>query len=93
MVDPLFKKTSADFDESGARGLLLNHLCISQTGRMIFDASDANAGGNGDDPDVTTTIKQDDDIQNVKTEVDLTQLKGQSCGDLTDLSLYVTLVL
>jgi hypothetical protein len=38
-VDPLFKKTSADFDEGGARGLLLNHLHIGYDGRMIFDAS------------------------------------------------------
>ncbi|RKO87660.1 condensin complex subunit 2/barren [Blyttiomyces helicus] len=41
MVDPLFKKTSADFDEGGARGLLLNHLAISTSGKIIFDASDA----------------------------------------------------
>ncbi|KAI9090553.1 condensin complex component cnd2 [Phlyctochytrium arcticum] len=39
-VDPLFKKTSADFDEGGAHGLLLNHLSISKEGRIIFDASD-----------------------------------------------------
>ncbi|KAJ3278189.1 hypothetical protein HK104_002576 [Borealophlyctis nickersoniae] len=42
MVDPLFKKTSADFDEGGARGLLLNHLSISRDGKIIFDASDAS---------------------------------------------------
>ncbi|ORX96251.1 barren [Basidiobolus meristosporus CBS 931.73] len=40
-VDPLFKKTSADFDEGGARGLLLNHLSIHNNGKIIFDASDA----------------------------------------------------
>lgn len=40
-VDPLFKKTSADFDEGGARGLLLNHLSIDQHCKIIFDASDA----------------------------------------------------
>ncbi|KAI8386970.1 condensin complex subunit 2/barren [Blakeslea trispora] len=40
-VDPLFKKTSADFDEGGARGLLLNHLGIDQQCKIIFDASDA----------------------------------------------------
>lgn len=40
-VDPLFKKTSADFDEGGARGLLLNHLGIDQYCKIIFDASDA----------------------------------------------------
>ncbi|CCX35405.1 Condensin complex subunit 2 [Taphrina deformans PYCC 5710] len=41
-VDPLFKKTSAEFDEGGAKGLLLNHLCVDREGRIIFDASDAS---------------------------------------------------
>ncbi len=27
-VDPLFKKTCADFDEGGAQGLLMNHLSL-----------------------------------------------------------------
>lgn len=40
-VDPLFKKTSAEFDEGGASGLLLNHLQIDRNGRIIFDSSDA----------------------------------------------------
>lgn len=40
-VDPLFKKTSAEFDEGGAKGLLLNHLSVDDEGRIIFDASDA----------------------------------------------------
>lgn len=40
-VDPLFKKTSADFDEGGARGLLLNHLGIDRHCKIIFDASDS----------------------------------------------------
>ncbi|KAF4534843.1 Condensin complex component cnd2 [Lasiodiplodia theobromae] len=39
-VDPLFKKASADFDEGGAKGLLLNHLSIDATGRIVFDSSD-----------------------------------------------------
>lgn len=39
-VDPLFKKASADFDQGGAKGLLLNHLCIDSTGRIVFDSSD-----------------------------------------------------
>jgi len=37
----LFKKTSADFDEGGATGLLMNHLGIDGTGRVVFDAGDA----------------------------------------------------
>ena len=39
-VDPLFKKTCADFDESGAAGLLLNNLSMNSDGRIVFDASD-----------------------------------------------------
>jgi condensin complex subunit 2 len=39
-VDPLFKKASADFDQGGAKGLLLNHLSIDGTGRIVFDSSD-----------------------------------------------------
>lgn len=40
-VDPLFKKTSADFDEGGAMGLLMNHLGVDSHGRVVFDAGDA----------------------------------------------------
>ncbi|KAI1940976.1 hypothetical protein LOZ12_004960 [Ophidiomyces ophidiicola] len=39
-VDPLFKKASADFDEGGAKGLLLNHLSVDGRGRIVFDSSD-----------------------------------------------------
>lgn len=39
-MDPLFKKASADFDEGGAKGLLLNHLMIDSQGRIVFDSSD-----------------------------------------------------
>jgi len=40
-VDPLFKKTSAAFDEAGAKGLLLNHLSVYNNCEIIFDSSDA----------------------------------------------------
>jgi condensin complex subunit 2 len=61
-VDPLFKKASADFDEGGAKGLLLNHLMIDSQGRIVFDSSDDAAdaaeaasksrrGGDGEDID------------------------------------------
>ena len=39
-VDPLFKKASADFDEGGAKGLLLNNLTIDGQGKIVFDSSD-----------------------------------------------------
>ncbi|GKT97779.1 condensin complex subunit 2 [Fusarium langsethiae] len=50
-VDPLFKKASADFDEGGAKGLLLNHLMIDSQGRIVFDSSD-------DSGDATTLGKK-----------------------------------
>ena len=46
-VDPLFKKASADFDEGGAKGLLLNHLSIDGEGRIVFDSSDDAGAGDG----------------------------------------------
>ena len=47
-VDPLFKKTSADFDEGGAGGLLMNHLHVDDEMKLVFDASDA-VGIEGDE--------------------------------------------
>lgn len=40
-VDPLFRKMSAEFDEGGANGLLLNHLSVYGDCRLVFDSSDA----------------------------------------------------
>ncbi|KAI5954931.1 BRN1 [Candida jiufengensis] len=38
-IDPLFKKALAEFDEGGAKSLLLNTLNIDSTGRVVFDAT------------------------------------------------------
>lgn len=40
-IDPLFKKALAEFDEGGAKSLLLNTLSIDNSGRVIFDATNA----------------------------------------------------
>ncbi|KAF2280910.1 barren [Westerdykella ornata] len=39
-MDPMFKKASADFDEGGVKGLLLNNLFLDSKGRIVFDSSD-----------------------------------------------------
>ncbi|KAG8744178.1 hypothetical protein FRC10_010644 [Ceratobasidium sp. 414] len=39
--DPLFKKTSADFDEGGAGGMLMNHLSVDAQLQIVFDASES----------------------------------------------------
>lgn len=74
MVDPLFRKTSADFDEGGARGLLLNHLSISPDGQIIFDAGDA-----------TVDSKEQVNPQVEGTIVDVEKLKRMpSCNQVSD---------
>ncbi|KAF9971713.1 hypothetical protein BGZ73_005242 [Actinomortierella ambigua] len=63
-VDPLFKKTSADFDEGGARGLLLNHLSVDPEGKIIFDAGDARDDGDeGDESDEDEEEEQQEEEQ------------------------------
>lgn len=69
-VDPLFKKTSADFDEGGARGLLLNNLTVDRDCKIIFDASDAFADA-------------DDDEQTNSPKVDESQVKKEANEDET----------
>ncbi|WWC67762.1 uncharacterized protein I206_101674 [Kwoniella pini CBS 10737] len=64
-VDPLFKKTCADFDEGGAMGLLMNHLGVDGKGRVVFDAGDAGA----DEDD------EDDEDDQYEEMVDLEKLR------------------
>jgi condensin complex subunit 2 len=59
-VDPLFKKASADFDEGGAKGLLLNHLSIDGKGRIVFDSSD-DAGDATADGDAAQNAEDHDE--------------------------------
>jgi len=66
-VDPLFKKTSADFDEGGAMGLLMNHLGVDGKCRVVFDAGDV---GFEDEED-----EEDDEVDDVP--VDLEKLRGE----------------
>ena len=40
-VDPLFRKTRAEFDEGGAMGLLMNHLGVDAKMRVVFDSGDS----------------------------------------------------
>lgn len=40
-VDPLFRKTSAQFDAGGARGLLLNNLSVYNGCHILFDSLEA----------------------------------------------------
>lgn len=72
-VDPLFKKTCADFDEGGAQGLLMNHLSLGVGSegsmRVIFDASDSMGKGKDDE--------DDEDLVEPVDEIDLSHLRSK----------------
>ncbi|KAI1402331.1 barren [Hypoxylon fuscum] len=78
-VDPLFKKASADFDEGGAKGLLLNHLMIDGKGRIVFDSSDdandASAEGIKPRRREDATGEEEDEEANEEQEDTITELR------------------
>ncbi|KAG1375949.1 hypothetical protein G6F60_006608 [Rhizopus arrhizus] len=81
-VDPLFKKTSADFDEGGARGLLLNHLSIDRHCKIIFDASDSTIERDEPNPqedpmEIETDEKIQDEEEEEGEEMDVDQTAEQ----------------
>ncbi|CCM07077.1 uncharacterized protein FIBRA_09401 [Fibroporia radiculosa] len=80
-VDPLFRKTCADFDEGGAQGLLMNHLSLGVGSegslRVIFDASDS-MGKDG---------KEDELLEEPEDEIDLSHLRSQFLPDLSALDV------
>ncbi|KAK6459358.1 condensin complex subunit 2/barren [Scheffersomyces xylosifermentans] len=57
-IDPLFKKALAEFDEGGAKSLLLNTLNIDGSGRVVFDATTKPANQKDDE---TEEIDDDDE--------------------------------
>lgn len=72
-VDPLFKKTCADFDEGGAQGLLMNHLNLgvgSDGGmRVVFDASDSMG-----------KVEEEEVIEEPEDYVNLSYLRSKILG-------------
>ncbi|KAG6910237.1 hypothetical protein DXG01_012372 [Tephrocybe rancida] len=77
-VDPLFKKTCADFDEGGAQGLLMNHLSLgvgSDGGmRVVFDAGDSMG-----------KVEDEEVVEEPEDEVDLSHLRKYFLPDLSVL--------
>lgn len=80
-VDPLFKKTCADFDEGGAQGLLMNHLSLgvgSDGGmRVVFDASDSM--GKVEEEEVIDEPEEDIDLSHLRSKIYLCDSRGVRC--------------
>ncbi|TFK74925.1 barren [Pluteus cervinus] len=77
-VDPLFRKTCADFDEGGAQGLLMNHLGLGVGNdsalRVVFDAGDS-----------MRMMDVDEVVEEPEQDVDLSYLRAQYLPDLSVL--------
>ncbi|GAA6063614.1 hypothetical protein JCM10212_006437 [Sporobolomyces blumeae] len=74
-VDPLFKKTSADFDEGGAGGILMNHLGCDGSMRVVFDAGDAKVEGGDEEDDVDQGEGEEEEEEEEGVEVDIEKLR------------------
>ncbi|KAF2994820.1 hypothetical protein E8E13_002314 [Curvularia kusanoi] len=87
--DPLFKKATADFDEGGAKGLLMNHLAIDANGRIVFDSSDDAGDATGKDvsaPGKTPEPKEEDLSIDVDTDIDI-DISGLAAKYFPDLAI------
>ncbi|KAF2474801.1 barren [Lindgomyces ingoldianus] len=90
-VDPLFKKASADFDEGGAKGLLLNHLAIDSKGRIVFDSSDDAQDASEEDKRATPApseaepphLEEEEVLEDI--EIDISGLAAKYFPDLSQL--------
>jgi len=81
-VDPLFKKASADFDEGGAKGLLLNHLTVDSEGRIAFDSAE----GAQDAGDITADQEeQEKPLPEPEADIDIVSLAQRFFPDFTKL--------
>ncbi|KAG5721350.1 hypothetical protein E4T56_gene12996 [Termitomyces sp. T112] len=77
-VDPLFRKTCADFDEGGAQGLLMNHLSLglgTDGGmRVVFDAGDSMG-----------KVEDEESVEEPEDDIDLSYIRKQFLPDLAVL--------
>ncbi|KAJ1847293.1 hypothetical protein LPJ73_004291 [Coemansia sp. RSA 2703] len=97
-VDPLFKKTSADFDEGGARGLLLNHLAFDADGKIVFDASDSKTVIDSSETQMDDLAEEDEVSDSEQARSGTSQARVRSAGmssghkaSLIDISTMDTL--
>ena len=88
-VDPLFKKASADFDEGGAKGLLLNNLTIDAQGKIVFDSSDDAQDASAEEQHATGATHGHDEADGEKksedSDIDIDALGARFFPDLARL--------
>ncbi|KAK9866833.1 hypothetical protein WJX84_006304 [Apatococcus fuscideae] len=84
-VDPLFHKTSAQFDEGGARGLLLHNLSVLHGCDIAFDSTEV--------PDISVNVHEavpDVQVPLEGLQQQIAQGLGQNSAPLPDISPSLT---
>lgn len=90
-IDPLFRKMCADFDEGGAKGLLLNSLFIDRTGRVVFDGEVEGEDAEDEDGEHSKAEIMDQESSASETDVNTIDLAALKERYLPDLSILDTL--
>lgn len=86
-IDPLFKKALADFDEGGAKSLLLNTLNIDSSGRVVFDTTTIKSDEKTPDA-VTNHVSANEPTYAPSSDVNFTKLRTL-LGDASSLESLV----
>ncbi|CDO94391.1 unnamed protein product [Kluyveromyces dobzhanskii CBS 2104] len=91
-IDPLFKKALADFDEGGAKSLLINTLHVDDKLRVVFDATTTEPEQEHVGPSVTTHSDKENTENFTETDKHTTEVtapdseKDSVNGDVMDLT-------
>lgn len=86
-IDPLFKKMCADFDEGGAKGMLMNSLGIDKNGRVVFDGDFDQEISKGD---FAADLSEDEDMEGDDTAADSFSLQQLGAKFFPDLSVLAS---
>lgn len=73
-IDPLLKKALAEFDEGGAKSLLLNTLSIDAAGRVVFDATTTENSNGLEDEENESEEKELADVDMDRPDIDIDRL-------------------
>lgn len=93
-IDPLFKKALVDFDEGGAKSLLLNTLNIDRNVRVVFDAALRDTKEkNGDGTDGQQGETKDHEVDDSGSAPDIDSIADErsngSNNDITNNSIII----
>lgn len=87
-IDPIFHKMSQKFDEGGAKGLLLNNLCVANDGcRIILDSKEDT---NEEIPELSeeeTTEMTEENAKHKEGMIDMTTLMAKFGESISSYSI------